>query len=41
MEKVLFGQALGVEKPVYVDEVKFDKGNGELHIYLDFNLNIS
>ena len=37
MEKVLFGQALGVEKPIYVDEVKFDKGNGELHIYLDFN----
>lgn len=36
MEKVLFGQALGVEKPCYVDEVSFAKESGELHIYLDF-----
>lgn len=35
-EKMLFGQALGIEEPVYVDEVKFKKSDGELHIYLDF-----
>ena len=36
MEKELFSLALGIKEPVYVDEIVFDTGTGELHIYMDF-----
>lgn len=36
MEKELFRVALGIEEPVYVDEIVFDRAAGELHIHMDF-----
>ena len=36
MEKELFGIALGVEEPVYIDEIAFDIVEGELHIHMNF-----
>jgi transposase len=36
VEKELFGIALGIEKPVYIDEIAFDSESGELHIHIDF-----
>jgi transposase len=36
METELFMVALGVEEPVYIDEVVFDNASGELHIHMDF-----
>ena len=36
MEKELFGAALGIEEPVYIDEIGFDTGEGELHIHMNF-----
>ena len=36
MEKELFGIALGIEEPVYIDEIAFDMAVGELHIHMNF-----
>ena len=36
MEKELFGTALGIEEPVYIDEIAFDTESGELHIHMNF-----
>jgi transposase len=36
MEKELFGTALGIEEPLYIDEIVFDRTEGELHIHMDF-----
>ena len=36
MEKKLFEEALGVQKPLEIEYVEFDKGKGELHIYIIF-----
>jgi transposase len=36
MEKELFSAALGVEEPVYIDEIAFDPSAGELHIHMNF-----
>jgi transposase len=32
----LFTAALMLKEPLYVSRIEFDKGNGELHIYIDF-----
>lgn len=36
MEKELFGIALGIQEPIYIDEIAFDSTSGELHIHMDF-----
>ena len=36
MEKELFGMALGIQEPVYIDEIVFDGAEGELHIRMNF-----
>jgi transposase len=36
MEKVLFESALGIEKPLMIEEIKFDKEVGELHVHINF-----
>ena len=36
MEKELFGAALGIEEPVYIGEIAFNIGEGELHIHMNF-----
>ena len=36
MEKGLFGTALGIAEPVYIDKIMFDGDEGELHIHMDF-----
>lgn len=36
MEKELFTAALGIEEPVYIDEIVFDGAEGELHIHMNF-----
>ena len=36
MEKELFSAALEVREPVYIDEIMFDAGAGELHIHMNF-----
>jgi len=36
MEKELFGIALGIEEPVYIEGIEFDADKGELHIKMDF-----
>ncbi len=36
MEKEIFGMALGVVEPLYIDEIAFDSAEGELHIQIDF-----
>jgi len=36
VEKELFGTALGIEEPVYIDEIAFDTESGELHIHMNF-----
>jgi len=36
VEQELFGIALGIEEPVYINEVVFDAAAGELHIHMDF-----
>jgi transposase len=36
MEKELFGSALGIDDPVYIDEVVFDPSEGSLHIHINF-----
>lgn len=35
-QTALFGAALGIEEPIYIKGIRFDKGAGELHIDLDF-----
>jgi transposase len=37
MEKELFSTALGVEAPVYIEDVMFDTSAGELHIRMNFH----
>lgn len=37
MEKELFGQALGVEPPLTIEEIAFDRTAGELHIKINFS----
>ena len=36
MEKELFGTALGITEPMYIDEIVFDGAEGELHIHINF-----
>jgi len=36
VEKKLFGTALGIEEPIYIDEIVFDPKEGELHIHINF-----
>jgi hypothetical protein len=36
METELFGVALGVEDPLYIDEIVFDSASSELHIRMNF-----
>ena len=36
MEKALFSAALEISEPVFIDEIVFDAGEGELHIHMDF-----
>lgn len=36
MEKELFGAALGIEEPVYIDEIAFAPTEGELHTHMNF-----
>jgi transposase len=37
VEKELFGTALGIEEPLYIDEIVFDRAGGELHIHMNFH----
>jgi len=34
--EMLFGVALGIENPLYIEKVMFDKEAGELHIHINF-----
>jgi len=36
VEKELFGTALGINEPVYIDEIAFDPAEGELHMHMNF-----
>ena len=36
MEKELFEKSLGIEKPLYIEEIKLDIEKGELHIHMNF-----
>ena len=36
MEKELFTAALGIEEPLYIEEIVFDRAEGELHIHMNF-----
>jgi transposase len=36
VEKELFSAALGIEEPLYIDEIAFDMAEGELHIHMNF-----
>ena len=36
MEKELFGTALGIAEPVYIDKIVFDAAEGQLHIHINF-----
>jgi len=36
MQKELFEVALGIEKPVFIEEISFDKEIGELHLHMNF-----
>jgi len=36
VEKKLFSMALGIEEPVYIEEIEFDSSMGELHIHMNF-----
>ena len=36
MEKELFSVALGIEEPIYIDEIVFDPAESELHIHINF-----
>ena len=36
MEEQLFGLALGVEEPLFIERIEFDKEEGELHIHMNF-----
>jgi transposase len=35
-QEELFALALGIEEPIYVEKIEFDKGSGELHIHMNF-----
>jgi len=35
-QTALFGVALGVEEPIYIEKIDFDKNLGELHIHMNF-----
>jgi len=36
MDRELFSIALGLQAPLYIDEISFDKGEGSLHIHINF-----
>lgn len=36
MQQQLFGMALGVDEPIYIEKIEFNKEDGELHIHMDF-----
>jgi transposase len=36
MQQRLFELALGIEDPMFIDKIEFDKVNGELHIHINF-----
>jgi transposase len=36
VEKELFATGLGIEEPMYIDEITFDATEGELHIHVNF-----
>ena len=35
-QEEIFGMALGITDPLYIEKIEFDKTTGELHIYVDF-----
>lgn len=35
-QEEIFGMALGIADPLYIEKIEFDKPTGELHIYVDF-----
>lgn len=35
-QTALFGAALGIQEPTYVEKINFDEKQGELHIYMNF-----
>jgi hypothetical protein len=37
MDKELFSMALGIEAPVFIDEITFDEKASELHIHMNFH----
>jgi transposase len=36
IQSQLFEIALGIEEPIFISKIEFDKADGELHIYIDF-----
>ena len=36
IQQQLFGMALGVDEPIFIEEIEFNKDDGELHIYMNF-----
>jgi transposase len=36
LNEKLFSIALGIEEPLYINKIDFIKGEGELHVYIDF-----
>ena len=36
IQSKLFETALGIEEPLYIKDIGFDEGLGELHIFVDF-----
>ena len=35
-QTALFGAALGIQEPIYIEKIDFDTEHGELHIYMNF-----
>ena len=36
IQQQLFGIALGIEEPIFLEKIDFNKDEGELHIYINF-----
>jgi len=41
VENELFGIALGIQDPIFIDEIAFDSASGELHIHMDFRRGVT
>ena len=35
-QTALFGAALGIQEPIYIEKIDFEEEPGELHIYMNF-----